>query len=199
MLRTATRTRGAPLHRAAPSALLRPVARPPLSRALCSAPPKDGAAPAAEAETKVLFIGSKNRMVSTLKKLSIANLGFAGASAPLLYYITSATGGGGKGIAMSAILLTFGGATTAGLHWVCGTYIKTLSGKAGAATFTVETPTLLGGSKTTELAWDSIGRPGSWHPFVTFEAGGSLYYLDVEDGDIYDDGLIDKVEEMLNK
>ena len=47
----------------------------------------------------------------TLKKVSIANLGFALASAPLLQYITSATGQGGKGTVMSALIVGFGGMT----------------------------------------------------------------------------------------
>ena len=59
-----------------------------------------------------MYEGAKNQIVKTLKKLSVANLGFAVASAPLLQYITAATGSSGKGVAMSGLLLFFGGGTT---------------------------------------------------------------------------------------
>ena len=39
---------------------------------------------------------ARAQAVMMLKKVSIANLGFALASAPLLHYITSASGQGGK-------------------------------------------------------------------------------------------------------
>ena len=53
------------------------------------------------------YEGAKNKIVSTLKMASIANLGFAVASAPILQYITAASGNSGKGIAMSGLLLFF--------------------------------------------------------------------------------------------
>ena len=50
----------------------------------------------------MIFEGGKTA-VTTLKKLGVANLGFAVAAAPLLQYITNA-GAPGKGVAMSAVL-----------------------------------------------------------------------------------------------
>ena len=51
-----------------------------------------------------VFEGAKNKVVTTIKKVSIANLGFAIASAPILQYITAASGNSGKGVAMSALV-----------------------------------------------------------------------------------------------
>merc|ERR1712087_709453 len=92
-------------------------ARPCIShtlRAVCTSTPlsksHEPTKDAPQEETpSLLFTGGKNQMVKYLKKASIANLGFAFSAAPLLHYITSATGSGGKGIAMSAILVSFGG------------------------------------------------------------------------------------------
>lgn len=106
------------------------------------------------------FEGGKDLMVRRLKMASVLNLGFAAASAPVLQYITSLSGNGarrrpaclpslgmrsqtaspapiamafsgGKGVAMSATLVMFGGTLTGMLTWISGTYvlrIKTLSG-----------------------------------------------------------------------
>ena len=60
-------------------------------------------------EAGMLYEGAKNKIVKSLKTVSIANLGFAVASAPLLQYITAASGNSGKGVAMSGLLLFFGG------------------------------------------------------------------------------------------
>ena len=61
-----------------------------------------------EADDKVfegqVFEGAKNKVVTTIKKVSIANLGFAIASVPVLQYITAASGNPGKGVAMSALV-----------------------------------------------------------------------------------------------
>mmetsp|Transcript_39953 Transcript_39953/g.87675 ORF Transcript_39953/g.87675 Transcript_39953/m.87675 type:complete len:241 (-) Transcript_39953:294-1016(-) len=170
----------------------------PLPRGLCTTPAA-GDAKEAEEEEKLLFKGGKNKMVVYLKRASILNLAFAGLAAPLLHFITSASGNGGKGIAMSAILLTFGGATTAGLNWVCSSYILSISSVPGASTLKIETTTLLGRPMTTEVAWEAMKRPTSWHPFQTFEADGKMFYLDVDDGFFYDDTLVNKVEDQLNK
>lgn len=86
-----------------------------------------------------------------LKKVSIANLGFALASAPLLHYITSASGQGGKGSVMSALLITFGGATTGGLAWATGTYALNIYSVPGKKALRIETPTLTGGVASTEV------------------------------------------------
>lgn len=51
-----------------------------------------------------VYEGAKNKVVQTLKKVSVANLGFAVLSTPLLQYITAATGNPGKGVAMSALV-----------------------------------------------------------------------------------------------
>jgi len=135
-------------------------------------------------------------MVRVLKKASIGNLAFAVLSAPVLHFITSQTGNGGKGVAMSTLLVFFGGSTTAALTWISGTYvyaIRTLSKDAIA----IDTPTLFGGAKTTEVAWADISRPESYHPFSTFQAHGKLYYLD-EDGEIHAPELLPKLEAILN-
>ena len=60
---------------------------------------------AAEATAPVLvYEGAKNKIVTTLKMASIANLGFALSSVPILQYITQATGNPGKGAAMSSLV-----------------------------------------------------------------------------------------------
>ena len=87
-----------------------------------------------------------------LKKVSIANLGFAVASAPILQYITSATGQGGKGSVMSALLVGFGGATTGGLAWATGTYALNIWSVPGKEALLIETPTLTGGVESTEVS-----------------------------------------------
>ena len=87
-----------------------------------------------------------------LKKVSIANLGFAVASAPILQYITSATGQGGKGSVMSALLVGFGGATTGGLAWATGTYALNIWSVPGKEALRIETPTLTGGVESTEVS-----------------------------------------------
>ena len=72
-------------------------------------PPKEEpAAATASTEPVHVYEGAKNKIVSTLKKLSVANLGFALAAAPLLQYITAATGNSGKGVAMSALVRSAG-------------------------------------------------------------------------------------------
>jgi hypothetical protein len=50
----------------------------------------------------------------------------------------------------------------------------------------------------TEIEWKDITRPTSYHPFSTFEAQGSLYYLD-EDGRLHDPQFLMKIEEALNR
>lgn len=144
-----------------------------------------------------IFEGGKNKVVATLKKLSIANLGFALAGTPILQYITSATGNPGKGIAMSGLILFFGGGTTAALTWATSTYVLSIKTIAGKESFIVETPTLMGGSAFTEVHWNQIQRPG-YHPFVTFEAGGKKYYLD-ELGEMKSEAFPLKLEECLNR
>ena len=147
----------------------------------------------------MLYEGAKNKIVKSLKTVSIANLGFAVASAPLLQYITAASGNSGKGVAMSGLLLFFGGGTTGALTWATSTYvlkIMAVPGKEDAMLIT--TPTLTGGEKVTEVSWADITRPIGYHPFATFEANGSKFYLD-ELGEMYDETLPTKLEEALNK
>ena len=132
-----------------------------------------------------------------LKKVSIANLGFAVASAPLLQYITAATGQSGKGTVMSALLMSFGGATTGGLAWATGTYALNIWSMPGSK-LRIETPTLLGGRTETVVSWEDIGRPQGYHPFATFEAKGDKFYID-ELGELHDETFTDKLEEQINK
>ena len=137
-------------------------------------------------------------MVKRLKQASILNLSFAVTAAPVLHYITQLDGNAAKGTAMSAVLIFFGGGTTAMLNWVSSTYVLTLKATPGSNSLIAETPTLLGGSRKTELEWAEIQRPTSYHPFCTFEAKGKgLFYLD-EGGEMHDDTLQERIEEKLS-
>ena len=136
-------------------------------------------------------------VVSTLKMASIANLGFAVASVPLLQYITSATGNSGKGVAMSSLLLFFGGGTTGALTWATSTYVLNIHSIPSRDVLLIETPTLTGGKATTEVAWKDITRPLGYHPFATFEAAGKKFYLD-ELGEVHDEGFSAKLEAAIN-
>jgi hypothetical protein len=62
----------------------------------------------------------------------------------------------------------------------------------------ITTPTLMGGTTETEVAWADISRPIGYHPFATFEANGKKFYLD-ELGEMFDDTFPEKLEEALNK
>lgn len=144
----------------------------------------------------MVYDGAKNKIVTTLKKLSIANLGFAVGSVPLLQYITAAQGAAGKGTAMSSLLLLFGGGTTGALTWATSTYVLQIRALS-ASTMCIDTLTLTGGTKTTEVDWADITRPQSYHPFATFEAAGRIFYLD-ELGDMHDETFPEKLEAALN-
>ena len=109
---------------------------------------------------------------------SIGNLAFALASAPLLHYITSAMGQSGKGVAMSTLLVGFGGATTGALTWATSTYVLQIASIPGRDSMSIDTLTLTGGIMTTEVAWADVTRPMGYHPFATFEAAGKKFYLD---------------------
>ena len=108
----ATRTPSAVLRAAPRCSLASPLATAPMPALRCAATPSlrrlcsTEAKPAEAAEEKEVLVyeGAKNKIVMTLKKLSIANLGFAVMSAPVLQYITSAAGAGGKGVAMSGLV-----------------------------------------------------------------------------------------------
>lgn len=163
----------------------------------CSSTPDVSAAPAEEEKPKVLYEGAKNKLVATLKKVSIANLGFAVTSAPVLQYITSMSGQSGKGVAMSALLIFFGGGTTGMLTWATTTYVLQIRSIPGKEAILIDTPTITGGTATTEVAWGDITRPLGYHPFATFEAQGSKYYLD-ELGDMYDDTFQEKLTTAIN-
>ena len=60
-----------------------------------------------------VYEGAKNKVVTTIKKVSIGNLAFAILSTPLLQYITAATGSPGKGVAMSSLVRAAGTFITA--------------------------------------------------------------------------------------
>jgi hypothetical protein len=99
--------------------------------------------------------------------------------------------------ARAAQLLFFGGGTTGALTWATSTYVLEMHSVPGADAVLVTTPTLLGGTKHTEIAWASIGRPTGYHPFATFGANGSKYYLD-ELGEMHDPRVAEKLEAALN-
>ena len=190
------------LHRTllGPSPTLRLGAPRLLARSRCSAaaPPPPANEPAAAPEPALMYEGAKNKIVGTIKKVSIANLGFAVVSSPLLYVATNAMGSPGKGIAMSSLLLFFGGGTTGMLTWCTGTYvlrIRSVPGRDGAVTIT--TPTLFGGERDAVVALADIGRPSGYHPFATFEASGQKFYLD-ELGEMHDESFPEALEAALN-
>jgi len=136
-------------------------------------------------------------MVTTMKRVSIGNLTFAITATPLLLYATQIGGAPGSGIAMSALLLAFGGGTTAGLTFITKTYVKrilTIPGQSAA--MAVVTPTFFGGDRSTQVEWDAIQVADSMHPFATFEADGRIYYLD-EMGLPHDD-FAEKIEAAVN-
>jgi len=166
-----------------------------------AAPTEEKAAPPEDKEPSTgpnhVYEGAKNKVVKTIKTVSIANLGFAVASAPLLQYITQLSGSPGKGIAMSSLLLFFGGGTTGALTWATTTYVLSIYSVPGKDALMITTPTLTGGTKETEVAWADITRPIGYHPFATFEADGRKYYMD-ELGDMHDETFPERLEEALN-
>lgn len=169
-----------------------------LARSRCSgaAAPAEDEPPAAE--PPLIYEGAKNKIVATIKKVSIANLGFAIASTPLLYVATNAMGSPGKGIAMSSLLLFFGGGTTGMLTWCTGTYVLRIRGAPGRDdAVTITTPTFFGGEADHDVAVGDITRPAGYHPFATFQAGGQKFYLD-ELGDMHDESFPAKLEAALN-
>ena len=192
--RAQLRSCAAPLRRSLPC--------PAVARRLCT----PAEAPAEEAkpasfiggdEEKLIYTGGQNKAVVMLKKVSIANLGFAVASTPVLQYITQATGQGGKGAVMSGLLVGMGGATTGGLAWATSTYALNIYSVPGKQAIRIETPTLLGGIESTEVLVADIGRPQGYHPFATFQAGGDKYYID-ELGELHDPTFTEMLEEKIN-
>lgn len=171
--------------------------QPALRHLSSGASPADNSEPAAEPKPRLLFDGAKSFMVIRIKQASLANLGFAVTSAPLLYYITALSGNSGKGIAMSTILTLFGAGTTGGLYWATGTYVLAMYSKGDDAV-TIELPTLTGGRKEVVVNWADMSPPESYHPFVTFEAKGRKFYLD-EVGTIHDESLTSKLEAAMNR
>ena len=178
-------------------------ALPALARAPALAPPRrllcDGA-PKGYTEEKVIFEGGKTQAVTTLKRLSVANLAFAVGAAPLLQYITNATGAPGKGVAMSAVLLIFGGGTTGGLTWATSTYVLRMLSIPGRDAIKIETPTFTGGIETTEVEWKDIELPVGYHMFQTFQCGksGKKFWLD-DLGEMHDETLPARLEAQLNQ
>lgn len=167
-----------------------------------AAPTEEKAAPPEDKEPPTgpnhIYEGAKNKVVKTIKTVSIANLGFAVASAPLLQYITQLSGNPGKGIAMSSLLLFFGGGTTGMLTWCTGTYVLRIRGAPGRDdAVTITTPTFFGGEADHDVAVGDITRPAGYHPFATFQAGGQKFYLD-ELGDMHDESFPAKLEAALN-
>ena len=196
-------TRAAPLAPArglcGRSPLSLPLRAPALRRCLCSEAPK---APEPEPEPapevpKLLFSSPKEKMVKTIKMVSIGNLMFGVAATPLLYYITSMVGSGGKGIAMSSLIVGFGAATTGALYWATKTYVYAVHSIPGRDAMRVTTPTLFGGKLETDVEWADVVRPSSYHPFATFEAKGQMFYLD-ELADIHDEAFPGKILAKLN-
>jgi hypothetical protein len=170
------------------------------ARLLCTPAAPDAAAQeataACDAEGTLLFEGGKARIIKTLKMASLANLGFAAASAPVLHYITSQTGHGGTGVAMAGLLLFFGGGTTAALTWATGTYVLRVHSMPGKEAVRVVTPTLLGGERETEVAWADVVPPQRYHPFSTFQAGDRIFYFD-DVGTVHDEALLSRLEAAL--
>jgi len=149
-----------------------------------------------DTEPHLLFEGPKASLVRTMKLVSVSNLGFAIVSSPILYYATSAAGAPGKGIAMSALLLTFGGGTTAALTFATKTYVKTMTSHPSSDMLTIVTPTFFGGERVTDIEWSAVQRCSSYHPFATFEADGKIYYLD-EGGELDEDAQT-RLEKVLS-
>ena len=73
-------------------------------RRFCSSQPAEEAESAPSDKPALVYEGAKNKIVITLKTLSIANLAFAVISAPILQYITAAHGNSGKGTAMASLV-----------------------------------------------------------------------------------------------
>ena len=105
---------------------------------------------------------------------------------------------GGKGAAMSGLLIFFGGGTTGALTWATSTYVLKMYTVPGKDAYLITTPTLTGGTTDTEILASSITRPIGYHPFATFEANGQKFYLD-ELGEMHDETFPAKLEEALNK
>lgn len=144
----------------------------------------------------MLFEGPKAKLVRTMKMVSIANLGFAVASTPILYAVTLASGAPGKGIAMSALLLLFGGGTTGALTWATRTYVKSIHSVPGSTQFAIVTPTFFGADLLSQVPLAAVGRVDTYHPFATFSADGRIFYLD-ELGQL-DASLQNVLEKALN-
>lgn len=132
-----------------------------------------------------------------MKLVSVANLSFAVISSPILYAATSMAGAPSKGIAMSALLLFFGGGTTGALTWATKTYVKSIHSVVGQPeALHIVTPTFFGGDLLTTAHFDGIRRVDAYHPFATFSVDGRIFYLD-EVGQM-GKGLQIKLEKALN-
>tara|TARA_B110001452_G_scaffold36871_1_gene28192 strand:+ start:61 stop:729 length:669 start_codon:yes stop_codon:yes gene_type:complete len=165
-------------------------------RCTSTAPPEsDAPAPPEGAEGALLFEGPKHQWVRTMKKISIANLTFACASSPIIIMTTDMAGAPGTGIAMSALIMAFGGGTTAGLMWATKTYVKAVHAVVGRDAARLVTPTFFGNELVTEVAFESVTPITKAHPFATFEADGRLFYLD-EVGEI-DPEFKARLQELL--
>ena len=153
-------------------------------RSLCTAAAPEGESSAAtpdeppDEQPRLLFEGPKSQTVKTMKMVSVGNLSFACISSPLIVISTQIGGAPATGIAMSALLLTFGGGTTGGLMWATKTYVKHIHTIPGRDVLRVVTPTFFGGDRVTDVPWEAVKPIESAHPFATFEADGRLFYLD---------------------
>lgn len=152
-------------------------------RSLCTAAAPEGESSAVrdeppDEEPRLLFEGPKSQTVRTMKMVSVGNLSFACISSPLIVISTQIGGAPATGIAMSALLLAFGGGTTGGLMWATKTYVKHIHTIPGRDFLRVVTPTFFGGDRITEVPWEAVKPIESAHPFATFEADGRLFYLD---------------------
>ena len=157
---------------------------------------EDATPPAADEAPVCLFEGPKGSLVTTMKRVSIANLTFALVSSPIICAATQAGGAPGKGIAMSALLLAFGGGTTGALTWATRTYVKSIHSVPDSTAIAIVTPTFFGGNLLTEVPWEAVGRVDTYHPFATFSAAGRIYYLD-EVGTL-EASLQERLEAALN-
>lgn len=152
-------------------------------RSLCTAAAPEGESSAVrdelpDEEPRLLFEGPKSQTVRTMKMVSVGNLSFACISSPLIVISTQIGGAPATGIAMSSLLLAFGGGTTGGLMWATKTYVKHIHTIPGRDFLRVVTPTFFGGDRITEVPWEAVKPIESAHPFATFEADGRLFYLD---------------------
>ena len=125
------------------------------------AAPDDSSSSAKSEEPALVYEGAKNKIVRTLKTLSIANLAFAVAATPILQYITAASGNSARAWPCQGCCF-FGGGTTGALTWATTTYvlkIVTIPGKMPCSS-----PHPITGGEM-KLRW--LGRPSYGRSRIT--------------------------------